>query len=201
MKPAYSIPAAPIEHCYEIKNSKFIARVEYVEDRSSAMAVLEQAKHDYPDARHHCWAYLLGDPAQPVSAAFSGDGEPSGTAGKPILNVLNHRGVGDIIVVVIRYFGGVKLGAGGLVRAYSAATQRAIEMLSTRQLVPKVELSLRGQYAHESELRRLVDNLKGEIVDTDYSTDLRLVMSVPCAAEAEVQEYVASRKGMTLVKP
>lgn len=200
MKQPYLIPAAPTEHCHEIKNSKFIARVEHAEHRASAMAVLAQAKQDYPDARHHCWAYLLGDPAQPLSAAFSDDGEPLGTAGKPILNVLNHRGVGDIMVVVIRYFGGIKLGAGGLVRAYSAATQQAIEKLSTQQLVPKVELTLRCEYAQEPDLRRFIANLQGSIIDADYSMDLRLVISVPCARETEIDDYVAARRGMILVK-
>ncbi|ROS05057.1 putative YigZ family protein [Sinobacterium caligoides] len=198
MKQPYLIPAAMLEHCYEVKKSKFIARVYHAEDRAAAMAALALAQHDYPDARHHCWAYLLGDPRQPSSAAFSDDGEPSGTAGKPILNVLNHRGIGDIMVVIIRYFGGIKLGAGGLVRAYSSSTQQAIERLSTVTLVPKAVFVLHSDYAAEPELRRFIDAQGGAIDSADYGLELRLVVSLPLSAEADLQHFLAGRKGISL---
>ncbi len=126
--PTYPTPAQFIETETEVKKSRFIARATKVTDRQSAIAFVEQAKQDYPGARHHCWAYLLGNPASASSAAANDAGEPSGTAGKPILNVIQHKGVGDVIVVVIRYFGGIKLGAGGLVRAYSGAAEAVMSM-------------------------------------------------------------------------
>ncbi len=196
---AYSIPAAPVEHCVEVKRSKFIARIAHAEDRISAMKSLEQAKQDYPDARHHCWAYLIGHPSQPSNAAFSDDGEPSGTAGKPILNVLNHSGIGDILVVVIRYFGGIKLGAGGLVRAYSSSTQQAIDLLETEQLIPTVELSFLSEYALEPELRRFIESQKGSILSAKYEMELFITAKIPIEAQTAVIEFVAGRRGLSLI--
>ena len=199
MNPAYAIPTAPVEHCYEIKKSRFIARISHAADRASALATLEQTKRDYPDARHHCWAYLLGPPTQPTNAAFSDDGEPSGTAGKPILNVLNHRGVGDIVVVVTRYFGGIKLGAGGLVRAYSAATQQTIELLETKLLVPKTKISFRSEYTLEPDLRHFIETQNGSILCATYELELLITAEMPIEARAAVEEYVAGRRGLVLV--
>jgi len=201
LKEPYSIPAAPVEHCFEVKKSKFIARVVHVSGRPMAMESLAQAKLDYPDARHHCWAYLIGPPTQPISAAFSDDGEPSGTAGKPIVNVLNHRGIGDIQVIVTRYFGGIKLGAGGLVRAYSSATQQAIELLVTKVLVPKIELTICCEYAFEPELRRFIETLQGTIISTEYEMDLALHVAIPVAEKSALQVFVAGRKGLALLDP
>jgi uncharacterized YigZ family protein len=198
-KQAYTIPADSIELCYGIKKSRFIARVGYASNRQQAMAVLEQARVDYPDARHHCWAYLLGDPKQPASQAFSDDGEPSGTAGKPILNVLNHRGIGDIMVVVIRYFGGIKLGAGGLVRAYSTATQQALETLPTKTLIPMIEHRLLCDYAGEAEIRRWLAAAEGQVVDVDYGGELQMTVSLPLSSESSLNEFVAARVAVTLL--
>jgi putative IMPACT (imprinted ancient) family translation regulator len=97
---SYPVPAQQIENLYEIKKSKFIAFAAFADSREAAMSHLANVKQKYPDARHHCWAYLLGNPHSPSSAAMADDGEPSGTAGKPILNVLQHKGVGDVMIMV-----------------------------------------------------------------------------------------------------
>ena len=114
---SYAVPAASCEQEYVVKRSRFIARVVPVNSRADVNAAVARAREDYPDARHHCWAYLLGPPGKAAGAGMSDDGEPAGTAGKPILNVLQHGHLGDVLVIVVRYFGGIKLGAGGLVRA------------------------------------------------------------------------------------
>jgi len=192
----YAIPAAPAEHHYEIKKSQFISRVAYVQNRAEAMKVLAQAKQDYPDARHHCWAYLIGDPKQPTTAAFSDDGEPAGTAGKPILNVLNHKNIGDIVVVVIRYFGGIKLGAGGLVRAYSAATQQLIVNVSLATHIPKRELSLSCAYADEPQLRRYCGQMMAEIIDVEFNADVAIKVLFPEAKMKDLILWLACRSGI-----
>lgn len=192
----YLIPAKAIEHCYEIKKSRFIARVCLAENRQQAMLVLQQAKVDYKDARHHCWAYLLGDPKQASSAAFSDDGEPSGTAGKPMLNVLNHRGIGNIMVVISRYFGGVKLGAGGLVRAYSAATQLAVEQTPTLLRVAKIQVLLCCDYAIEPDLRRFIRAQTGDIISSDYQQQVSFVLDLPIAAVARLRNFCAGKTGI-----
>ncbi|CAG0912002.1 unnamed protein product, partial [Cyprideis torosa] len=114
MSAAFFVPASRVEHELVVNKSRFIAWIAPASDREQAMALLDEARLAYPDARHHCWAYVLGNPSNAASAAANDDGEPAGTAGKPILNVIQHKAIGNIMVVVIRYFGGIKLGAGGL---------------------------------------------------------------------------------------
>jgi uncharacterized YigZ family protein len=165
----YRVARTPVEICYEIKKSRFIARLDRVSDRDQAMQMLALAKQDYPDARHHCWAYQLGRPSQPTSAAMSDDGEPSGTAGKPILNVIQHKTLGDVMVVVIRYFGGIKLGAGGLVRAYSHACQLAFDNVTAIEKINKQVLSLRCGFGEEQTIRHWLTRYDGDVQKVDYS--------------------------------
>ncbi len=172
-------PAQSIEHCYEIKKSEFICQLHQVEDRAAAMKMLGAAREQYPDARHHCWAYILGDPKQAMSQAFNDDGEPSGTAGKPILNVLQHRDMGNTMAIVVRYFGGIKLGAGGLVRAYSQATQQAIELCSLSPFIAKRQLALVCPYELEPSLRRFLEQNHGAIEAQEYAEMAKLLISLP----------------------
>ncbi|MFL0797867.1 MAG: YigZ family protein [Cellvibrionaceae bacterium] len=182
----YAIPAKSLETEYEIKKSRFIARVAYASDRASAMALLTQAKADYPDARHHCWAYLLGNPQSASSAAMSDDGEPSGTAGKPILNVLQHKNVGDVMLIVIRYFGGIKLGAGGLVRAYSTAAQQAMEQLEIQEQVCTVDLLVFLEFSQEQLLRHWLSTHQGQVTSAEYGNCVRVRIAVP---EMELETF------------
>ncbi|PID42286.1 MAG: YigZ family protein [Proteobacteria bacterium] len=180
MAEVYQIPKKPVEVSYEIKKSRFIARAARASDRSQAMALLELARADYPDARHHCWAYLFGEP---VSAAMSDDGEPSGTAGKPILNVLRHKDVSDIMIIVIRYFGGIKLGAGGLVRAYSAAAQLAMDALETEVVVPMCSGLATCDFAMEQPVRHWLSVNLGKVLAVDYQADALIRLSFPESAK------------------
>ncbi|BFM15990.1 IMPACT family protein [Maricurvus nonylphenolicus] len=195
---SYPIPAAICKTEYEIKKSRFIAWAAYAPDREAAMQLLSQAKSEYPDARHHCWAYLLGNPASAASAAMSDDGEPSGTAGKPILNVLQHKGVGDVMLVVIRYFGGIKLGAGGLVRAYSSAAQQVMEQLEIQQRVAMAEFTICCDFSQEQFLRHWLDQVQGQVIDIGYSHQVQVVISVP-ESEAGGLPDVASERGWNLL--
>ena len=113
----------------EIKKSRFIAIAKKIISREDAMNFINEVKASYPDARHHCWAYLLGDPLNPINCASNDDGEPSGTAGRPILSQISYSNIGNLIVVVVRFFGGVKLGVGGLVRAYREVVQKVLKTL------------------------------------------------------------------------
>lgn len=175
----YPVPDAQVETLYEIKKSKFIAYAAFADSRDAAMALLAKVKAQYPDARHHCWAYLIGSPHQPAFLAMDDDGEPSGTAGKPILNVLQHKDVGDVMVIVTRYFGGIKLGAGGLVRAYSAAAQQAMSQLPTKQEVSLTEVSLDVDFKHEQFVRHLVQQNGGEVRTCDYAQQVTMILGVP----------------------
>ncbi|NLU82564.1 YigZ family protein [Rhodococcus sp. HNM0569] len=111
----------------DVKRSRFVAVARRVADVDAAREVIDGERRAHPDARHHCWAYVLGDVPASRIAKSSDDGEPGGTAGVPMLQVLRARDVVDVVVVVSRYFGGVKLGAGGLVRAYSGAVSLVLD--------------------------------------------------------------------------
>ncbi|QPG05084.1 YigZ family protein [Salinimonas marina] len=176
---AYNIPRGWHQTRLEIKKSSFIGIAQHVADREQAMAFLKQVKAQYPDARHHCWAYLFGDPQMPVSVAMADDGEPSGTAGKPILNVLQHNQTGDVMIVVVRYFGGIKLGAGGLVRAYSGSTQMTLESLPTVAHVVLVKRHIVTDFKHEQFLRHFVDEHQGQIDKVSYDHRVHLTLALP----------------------
>lgn len=188
---SYPVPANQVETLYEIKKSKFIALAGFANSRASAMALLEQAKAKYPDARHHCWAYTFGNPTMPTSAAMADDGEPCGTAGKPILNVLQHKDIGDIMIIVTRYFGGVKLGAGGLVRAYSAAAQQAIDALEVRKEVILEDVFIEVDFKHEQFVRHLVEQASGEIAHCDYSHCVGMHVKLSGDALADFESQMA----------
>ena len=187
----YPVPANQVETLYEIKKSKFIACAGFANSRESAMALLESVKQQYPDARHHCWAYIFGNPNAPSSAAMADDGEPSGTAGKPILNVLQHKDIGDIMIIVTRYFGGVKLGAGGLVRAYSAAAQQAIDALEVRQEITLEPLSVAIDFKHEQFVRHLVEQAEGNIANCSYGSRVEIDVALPVDALDDFKKQMA----------
>lgn len=188
---SYFIPAQACETTYEIKKSRFIARLAYANSREQAMSLLAQAKQDYPDARHHCWAYQIGSPASPSLAAMSDDGEPSGTAGKPILNVIQHKELGDLMLIVIRYFGGIKLGAGGLVRAYSRAAQQVFEEVETREQQFKLDCVIECPFATEQHIRHWMMNHEGEVLDGRYASKVFLQCKLPESELKALQDFLA----------
>ena len=168
----------------EIKKSEFITYAYPVTSREQAMFHVEQLHEQYADARHHCWAYIIGDPDNTTSAGFDDDGEPSGTAGRPILNVLQHKSIGNIIVIVVRYFGGIKLGAGGLTRAYAGSAQAAVDAMQLCPYVPMTQLQILAQFATEGQCRYIVESLNGTIDSVDYSKEVRLSVTI---AEADIE--------------
>ncbi len=182
---SYSVPARATCVELEEKRSRFITYIEPVSSRQAAMDFLAGLRLQYPDASHHCWAYVIGNPDSPTALACSDDGEPSGSAGKPMLQILQYREVGDVMAVVVRYFGGTKLGVGGLVRAYGAAVQLAIEQTTLELQVPTLNLKVVCDYASEANVRHVVQEVEGVIIDCQYSEHVTLLCSVPeRAAEA-----------------
>ncbi len=175
----YPIPAGFLERETEIKKSRFIARVAPVGSRDEVHQWLEQAHRDHPDARHICWAYQIGRPGSAAEAAMNDDGEPSGTAGKPILNVIQHKDMGDVLVMVIRYFGGIKLGAGGLVRAYAGAAESVLAEVGrvVQQPVEAVRVIL--PFAAEQPLRHWCGVHGAAVADITYGTAVTARVEVP----------------------
>ncbi len=192
---SYPVPAAQSVAEITIKKSRFIARAAFANDREQALALLAQAREEFPDARHHCWAYLLGPPGSPRSQAFSDDGEPGGTAGKPILNVLQHKDVGDVMLIVIRYFGGIKLGAGGLVRAYGQAAQASMATLNCRQQQARVTVTAQCDFAQEQPIRHWLACNDGQVLSVDYTERVNILISIAVDAVAH-WEAEAARQGV-----
>lgn len=170
----YHTLSAPCQAVYEIKKSEFLAFAYPIKRKDELMFHVEQLKGSYPDARHHCLAYILGDPNNTTHAGFDDDGEPNGTAGRPILNVLQHKGIGNVLVVVVRYFGGIKLGAGGLTRAYATATQMVVDKMVLVPFVAKSRLMVVTDFAYEAQLRYVVAQFAGDIIAVDYDTQVTM---------------------------
>ncbi|MFY9179714.1 MAG: YigZ family protein, partial [Venatoribacter sp.] len=166
---------------FEIKKSRFISLAFPVTSREQALLHLDEVKTQYLDARHHCWAYVVGNPNNAATMAANDDGEPSGTAGKPILNVLMHKQIGDIMLIVVRYFGGIKLGAGGLTRAYSQAADGVVQKLSLIKPTPMKTWQFACDFAQEQYLRHFLEQNQGELIEVNYSNKVVGVLKLPTA--------------------
>ena len=142
-----------------IKRSRFIGIVRYVKSPAEVSSARLEIRRELEDATHHCWACVLGDPESSPTVRFDDAGEPSGTAGKPILNVLMRRHMGDVLLVVVRYFGGIKLGAGGLFRAYSAAASAALDATKLREATATRSATIVSSFEDEKRVRRALDEM------------------------------------------
>jgi len=189
---SYPIPAEAVTVETEVKRSRFICDIAPAVNKAEALAFIASIRLREPEARHHCWAYIAGHPVSSIERAASDDGEPQGTAGKPMLNVIQHKGIGEIVVVVSRYFGGIKLGAGGLVRAYSSAVQQGVDALELTRRVPTIQGTIRFPFAMESSIRRLLEQMNVDIIDSDYQSETIFTVSLPCDREQELHDAITN---------
>ena len=181
----YIIPAGYGEAEYIDKKSRFIGQVQHAESVSEAMAFIDGVRKKYADATHNVWAYVLAD----GQMRWSDDGEPGGTSGQPTLNVFRSANVCDVVCVVTRYFGGILLGSGGLVRAYSKAASMALEAAGRARMAEWQSVAVECSYAHYERLRRL---LEGEGAQ-DMSGDFGEFVTVTCLLPAGVPEQIGGR--------
>ena len=166
---AYFSPIDRFEYEIEVKKSRFIATAIPLSSTDALYQLQSEMQRLHPKASHHCLAYILGAPQSPKAAGSSDDGEPSGTAGKPMLNILMHKNLGDIGVVVTRYFGGTKLGAGGLIRAYGASVSELSEHLPTVECAPKAECQIHYPYELEADIQQIVTATGAEELSASYT--------------------------------
>ena len=164
----YKVPAAGLRVEQEIKKSKFITHVQNTKSKEEAETFIKDVKNEFANARHNCWAYVAGNPNGGAILGMSDDGEPKGTAGKPMLSVLQHKEIGDIAVVVTRYFGGVKLGTGGLVRAYSSSVQQALDELELVEYVEYISQNMSFEFSLENAVRYYLEQNKIPISHVEY---------------------------------
>lgn len=180
---AYLIPAESVVVSEEIKKSRFITYLKHTDGIAEAKNFIQTIKHKYPDARHHCWAYIAGRPDDCQKLGFSDDGEPTGTAGKPMITQLLASHIGEITVVVVRYFGGIKLGTGGLVRAYANSVQHVLNLLNTQQKVLQKYYLIHCEYVHIKMIEQLIQQSAGQILAREYSENVILEISLPINVE------------------
>ena len=179
MPTPYNIPANPHRVSDSIKKSKFIATLAHAASPEEAKKVIADIKAEFTDANHNCWAYVAGPPGDTAQCGLSDDGEPHGTAGKPMLNVLVHCEVGEIVAVVTRYFGGIKLGKGGLVRAYSGAVQNALDSLERIEKRTWVPGSVVIEYRHLEPLKQLLAATSARILTENYGEHVVIEYEAP----------------------
>jgi len=173
-----------------VKGSRFIAVAESACSRDIFKAVLDSERSKYPDATHHCWAFRIGSP-NPEELS-SDDGEPSGSAGLPILRILAGAEIVDACCVVTRYFGGTKLGVGGLMRAYGQAASNAIkDALITEKLVTE-RFSIVLPYQSHSEFVASVNHLGGSIVESKFGEKVALTFDIPVGRITEITGIAAN---------
>ena len=178
--------AAPARHELLIKKSRFIACIEPVAGRDEAQARVAQLKAEHPDAAHVCWALLAGG-----QSAANDDGEPGGTAGRPMLEVLRHQELEGVMATVVRYFGGVKLGAGGLVRAYTDAVAQALLTAEKIPLIKQAQLACSVPYALEGLVRREVDLAKAQLQEVKHGSVVSLHFVLPETQAAALMERLS----------
>lgn len=175
----YLIPAATHRVEEEILRSRFITTVGHTPTVEAARDFIASVRQEFTDASHNCWAYVVGPPGSTAQIGMSDDGEPHGTAGRPMLTVLLHSEIGDICAVVTRYFGGTLLGKGGLVKAYSGGIQLALTTLPRVEQVPKVEVTILFDYASVSSMQRLLPDFDAELIQEEYATDVSYQLTLP----------------------
>lgn len=179
----YPVPEAKADNPWRteltIRKSLFITRAFRCENAGVARDFITRLKQKEADASHHCWAFTAGPPGDTAKIGCSDDGEPHGTAGKPMLNMLLHGGIGQICAVTSRWFGGVKLGTGGLVRAYQDSVRVNLDKMPVLELIPKETWTVTFDYQYLDAVKRLLPELEADIYNEIYRDKVELSLNVP----------------------
>ncbi len=175
----YPVPARVHRVEETRQKSRFITTLAHAPDAEAAHAFVAAVRDEMPDATHHCWAFVAGPPGSTAHIGMSDDGEPHGTAGRPMLTALLHGGVGDVVAVCTRYYGGVKLGTGGLGRAYGSGVVTALDSLPTAERVDRVPFQVVVGYPDVDGVQKLVSDMEIPILDEDFGADVRITLDVP----------------------
>jgi uncharacterized YigZ family protein len=187
----YPIPAGRHRVEQTVRRSRFITTLAPAQTAEAAHAFIDAIRLEFPDATHNCWAFAAGPPGATAAVGMSDDGEPHGTAGRPMLEALLHSGIGEVAAVVTRYYGGVKLGKGGLQRAYSGGVKHALESLPRGERVDRVSRVVTIEYAALDAVRRAASELDVAIRAEHFTDDVRLDVAIPAASVEDFSDTVA----------
>lgn len=190
MSDGFPVPAAQHRTEESVERSRFITTIARASSSEEARRFIDSMRAEFVDATHNCWAFVAGAPGSTAAVGFSDAGEPHGTAGRPMLDVLRPSGIGEVVAVVTRYFGGVKLGKGGLVRAYGGAVKNALATLPTIVLVERTAAVVTATYADVDALKKVIQEFDVVLLDESYGADVRFTVEVP-AAHASAFERAA----------
>jgi uncharacterized YigZ family protein len=175
----YLVPAATHRVEQEISRSRFITTIGRASTIADAQTFIRAVADQFRDATHNCWAYVVGPPGDTGRIGMSDAGEPHGTAGRPMLNALLHAKVGDVAAVVTRYYGGTKLGTGGLVRAYGSGVLAALATLPVTERIEYVSLVATIDYARLAAVQQLCSEHGAEILEQEFAEQVRVTLRVP----------------------
>ena len=171
----YTINRREYTFTYEVNKSTFISFLKYIENTTEAKQYINLLKEKYPDATHHVSAFIVGSSGQ--NGGTNDDGEPSGTAGAPIFEVLRKNNLTNIICVVVRYFGGIKLGAGGLVRAYSKAASEVVKIAKLEPIIIYTILKLSFSYPYLNQIEKIIKDF--QIIERSFTSNITITIKVP----------------------
>jgi uncharacterized YigZ family protein len=197
----YPVPAQMHRHEEEIRRSRFVATVERASTVEEAAEFVRRVSAEFADATHNCWAYVVGAPGSTGRVGMSDDGEPHGTAGRPMLTVLLHGGIGDVAAVVTRYYGGVKLGTGGLARAYGGCLQQALATLPRAEHVEWAHRTVVVSYAAIAAVQHLLPAFEAEVLAQEYLQDVTYALRLPVThADAFTAAVMDATRGQAVVE-
>lgn len=184
-----------------IKRSRFIASVGHTLGVEEAKAFIEQIKAEFEDARHNCWAYCAGAAGSTDRIGASDDGEPHGTAGRPMLTAVTHSGIGEVTIVVTRYFGGILLGTGGLVKAYQSSVKMALEAVPTRIRTKTKRIKFSVEHRFVNQVLRKIETANGRILEKNFDMDADFDVEIPeDLAETFAKELEELTRGALLIE-
>ena len=184
-----------------IKRSRFIASVGHTPGVEEAEAFIEQIKAEFEDARHNCWAYCAGAAGSTDRIGASDDGEPHGTAGRPMLTAVTHSGIGEVTVVVTRYFGGILLGTGGLVKAYQSSVKMALEGVPTRVRTKTKRIKFSVEHRFVNQVLRKIEAVNGRILEKNFDMGADFDVEIPeDLAETFAKELEELTRGALLIE-
>lgn len=186
----YRVPSVPATHEIVIKNSRFIASVRHADSAAAHQQHVRECQQQWPGASHYCTAALYGSPQDSQSYAMSDDGEPSGTAGRPMFHVLQSSGIGEVSVVVTRYFGGIKLGTGGLQRAYSQAVSEVLKVLTCHEKVLRKPAQINYDYADQSVVSHALQHYDAVIKEQQFTAHIEAILDVVADTATELQSDI-----------
>lgn len=185
---SYKTIKSPASATYTEKRSKFIAYIESIETVEESKEILDKLRKEYYDARHICWAYMLGPERDNFRS--NDDGEPSGTAGKPILGQINSYNITNVFIAVIRYFGGIKLGTSGLITSYREAASLAIQEAEIIEKTIDLRLSFTFDYLSMNDVMKIVKDLEPTIIHQDFNLNCSMTLEIPKAKFKELDERI-----------